>query len=502
MCGIAGILRYDDALIDRDELQRMATWLTHRGPDDANTHVHGRCGLAHTRLSIIDLSDGVQPMHAPAHGSHGPLTVIFNGEIYNHRKLRHDLSGRGHVFTTNHSDTEVLLHGYRQWGRDLPSKLSGMFAFAIWNEDEQTLFLARDRVGKKPLFYSDDGVKLTFASEIGPIVASMRDRQVNHSALNRYLRFGYCGYESLAAGVMELAPAHWMEIAAGRRTKSEQYWSAASAAESSDGDSIEQVLQQAVSSRLEADVPLGCFLSGGIDSSLVAALAQQSLKQQGNDTLKTFSVRMPVSSYDESEAAAAVARHISSEHVQLEASADADIIDDLVRMTSVYGEPTADSSILPTFWLSRATRPHVKAVLSGDGGDELFGGYDRYRALRILAQHRWWVKCLPTWLLRSTNPKSKRARLRRLAQSAQHATPPDQYQSMIHLFTDKQIEQLLLYERSNEKITVADKWPDEADNRRAAMQWDFAHYLPMEVLRKVDRASHGGRPGGALSVAG
>ncbi len=496
MCGIAGILRYDQAPVDPRLLAAMRDRLQHRGPDGQGLTLLDPCGLAHTRRSILDHAGGAQPMQLTQRGDDGALAVVFNGEIYNHRDLRHTLAGLGHVFTSDHSDTEVLLHGYRQWGTDLPRRLLGMFAFAIWDQREHSLLLARDPLGKKPLFYRDDQQCCAFASEIPALLLPDWPRRIDQQALQRYLQLGYAGYDSLILGIHELPPAHWLRLRPGARAQLACYWSP-DAADNPDVPTpasdpskllaqLEELLTQAVARRLEADVPLGCFLSGGIDSTLIAALAQRTLQRLGKPPLRTFSVRMPDARYDESAVAQETARMLGTEHHTLDATLSGDLDGELRYLMASYGEPTADSSLLPTYWLSRAVSRQAKVALSGDGGDELFGGYDRYRALRLLGQVRPLVKMLPPTLGAGVPARSWRGRLSRLIDAAGPGTPGEQYRRMIHLFTDEQLVELGL---RGEPMPLPD-WPtDDHDRVRAAMAWDRTHYLPQEVLRKVDRAS-------------
>lgn len=496
MCGIAGILRFDDRPIGDERLTAMLDHLRHRGPDGDGMVKIGRCSLAHTRLSIIDLPDGAQPMTMPRRGDQGPLTVVFNGEIYNHRDLRRQLESQGHRFISDHSDTEVLLHGYRQWGTDLPARLEGMFAFAIWDVDASTLFLVRDRTGKKPLYVWRRDGEMMFASLVATLLRGRGERgrpAIDPQAMLMFLRLGYTGHQSLIAGIAEIPPAHWLSVAPDGVQTLHRYWSPPAIAPGPTEDvmaMLTSVLEQAVAQRLEADVPLGCFLSGGIDSSVVAALAQRQLRSAGGEALRTFSVKMPALDFDESAHARAMANHIGANHRELVAEPGS-VADDLGLLVRVSGEPTADSSILPTYWLSRATRGHVKVAISGDGGDELFAGYDRYRAIRLLAGHRWWLHHVPAGFFGSVDPRSRRTRFRRLLDAARCPEPARQYQSMIHLFSDGQIPELspALAGQCMPPYAPVPDWPREPDVAASARQWDFQHYLPMDLLRKVDRAS-------------
>ncbi len=506
MCGIAGIVRFDDQPIERRRLEAMRDHLRHRGPDGEGIAAYERCALVHTRLAIIDLLSGQQPMHvaraadlAGGASGGGPLHLVFNGEIYNHRALRQQLEKLGHRFTSDHSDTEVLLLGYRQWGLELPKHLHGMFAFAIWDEDAQRLVLVRDRTGKKPLYVFRRDRELCFASLAATVRAGLPSGLrpgINPSALRNYLRLGYTFRASLIDGIEEIAAAHLMVVDAQGAVTTHQYWQPPPISLTSTSlgavASTREVLMEAVSTRLEADVPLGCFLSGGIDSSVIAALAQRKLQAEGRGPLHTFSVAMPDLDYDESRFAQRVARAIGAEHVRLEADPSHDIVGDLTRLVAIAGEPLADSSILPTHWLSRATRQHVKVALSGDGGDELFGGYDRYRALWLLQRLRGILRLAPTGMLTAVEPRSRRARLRRLREAARFDTPARQYLSMVHLFTDEQIASLGVATQecwSGGESGGVPGWPAEAEPVSAARRWDLTHYLPFVLMRKVDRAS-------------
>jgi len=506
MCGIAGIIRFDDAPIAPERARRMLEHLRPRGPDGEGVISFQRCTLAQTRLSIIDLLSGAQPMHVRDASGEPVLSLVFNGEIYNHRKLRRLLESRGHRFQSSHSDTEVLLYGYREWSEELPKHLQGMFAFAIWDHAERALFLCRDRTGEKPLYVrhrTDDGgrpVELSFASMVATLVhgaESNASLPVDGAALGHYLRLGYHATRSLLSGVHELAPAHWMQIDSDGLTRTQPYWRPPPVSQSSTSigakAGLRELLNEAIASRLEADVPIGCFLSGGVDSSIIAAIAQQTLRERGEGALKTFSVSMPAARYDESPHARRVAEHLGTNHTELPAFPSTDVIDDLQSLIAFSGEPTGDSSILPTYWVSRLTREHVKVALSGDGGDELFGGYDRYRAMRFLDQCGALLRATPERWRGAAEPKSWRAKIRRLAYAAHGEDPAQRYRRMIELFPEPQIESFAgpadpARMDSGTTDSLAD-WPDEPDPVHAAMRWDLIHYLPFDLLRKTDRAS-------------
>lgn len=498
MCGIAGQFRFDDRPIDRAKLEAMQAAIANRGPDGQGTLQVDRCGLTHARLAIIDLLSGDQPMsldQVDQPKSAGPLHLVFNGEIYNHQEIRRKLERLGHQFKSEHSDTEVLLYGYRQWGKMLPKHIHGMYAFVIYDEAERELFMVRDRIGKKPLYYLHDGHDVTFASTIAAIhqAKPFSANDIDYEAIHLFMRFGYPFDNGILAGVEEVPPAHWMKIDSRGRSEMQSYWRPPPISKTSTAigavAALREVLTEAVNARLEADVELGCFLSGGIDSAVVAGLAQKRLNDIGGDPMKTFCVKMPVADYDESEHAAVVAKHLGTNHTELVAEPES-VIDDLKLLMATNGDLTADSSILPTYWLCKATRQHVKAALSGDGGDEMFGGYNRYRAMRLLQKNRWWLQHLPTGWVNTYNSRSRRTSVRRIIEAARVGPEPSrQYQQMVHLFNERQLEQLGVVDVAEYDVLPVPDWPGEPMAIHAAMRWDMMHYLPYELLRKVDRAS-------------
>lgn len=356
----------------------MCRLIAHRGPDGFGELCTGPMGFGHRRLAIIDLSPlGAQPMQS----DDGAVTITFNGEIYNYLELRHDLTQRGHRFRS-HSDTEVILAAYREWGPGAIERLAGMFALALWDAPRRRLLLARDRVGKKPLFYRTDAAGLSFASEPKAFLA---EREFNATpdlqAISEYLSFQYVpAPRSAFVGVHKLPPAHMMIVEDGRMTTT-RYWrlSYAGQPDLDEGDALEQLdahLRQAVKRRLISDVPLGAFLSGGIDSSLVVSYMAELAP-----TVRTFSIGFAEQEYNELPAARLVAERYGTQHVEFVVAPEA--VELLPQLVWHYGEPFADSSALPTYILSELTRRHVTVALNGDGGDESFAGYDRYRALQM-----------------------------------------------------------------------------------------------------------------------
>jgi len=485
MCGIAGILRFDGSAPDQDRLDAMRAHLQHRGPEGHGVGSFGPCGMTATRLSVIDVLSGDQPMslpadHASAHDGKyatlGALHLVFNGEIYNHRELRAKLEKRGHRFRSDHADTEVLLFGYRQWGDRLPRHIQGMFAFAIYDEDKRCLFLCRDRAGAKPLFYRKGGDAIVFASLAGAVLRGGEPGArpgVNHAALRTFLRYGFTFGQSLHDGIQSLPPAHWIRVEATGKVKSASYWRPPPISLTSTAmgavDSLKEVLTEAIVARLEADVPYGCFLSGALNSSVIAALAQQHLKQQGQPALHTFSVSLPDLDYDESRHAQAVAQHIGAQHTAIRATPGR-TIEDIRTLVQMSGDPFADPAMLTTYWLCRSAREHIRVALTGIGGDEIFGGHKRYLRLRRYQRHGWWLRLNPA------GPEAGRE-------------PAHQYQALIRLFDEHQIADLLGEPRPESPAHAAEDWPGGDDHVHSAMRWDLRHALPQDVLRRADHAS-------------
>jgi asparagine synthase (glutamine-hydrolysing) len=380
MCGITGALDRTAAVTPdamAANVAAMTRQLFHRGPEVGGVEVVGSCGLGHRRLAIIDLNPRAsQPMTT----ADGKLWLVYNGEIYNFQELRSELEAAGCVFRTT-SDTEVLLHGWRVWGESMVAKLRGFFAFALWDETAQTLFLARDRFGKKPLFYHDDGRLFLFGSEIKAMLAWPGfDRRVDLAVIHDFLTYHYCiGEASAFAGVRKLPPAHYMVVRAGHPTRLQRYWRLAEVDPSQGARPVEDLalelverLDEAVRCRLIADVPLGAFLSGGVDSSAVVA----RMATMSSQAVKTFSVGFDIDGFDETPFALQVAERYGTDHRSFIMGYD--LVAELPKLIWHYGEPYADSSALVTYALSREIRKHVTVALTGDGGDEVFLGYSRY----------------------------------------------------------------------------------------------------------------------------
>ena len=382
MCGIAGFVGAGGSA----DLQRMTRRLTHRGPDAEGYFEKADAGvfLGHRRLSIIDLAGGAQPMVS----SDGALAIIFNGEIYNHPELRRELLGKGHVFATDHSDTEVLLHAWREWGEGMLSRLNGMWAFAIHDSRTGRLFLARDRFGKKPLYYFQRNGTFAFASELTALLEHpLAPRNQSEIARVKFLAHALIpAPHSAIEGIFKLPAAHHLTLAPGGGSpRLTRYWrytlepEESGKSESALASELLEILTRATRRRLVADVPLGIFLSGGLDSSTIAALAAREI--QGSKP-QTFTIGFKEPSFDESTFAARVAGYLKTEHHTDTLGLDA-ALEVMPRIFDLLDEPQGDGSLLPTWLLCRFARRHVTVALSGDGGDELFAGYDPFRALRM-----------------------------------------------------------------------------------------------------------------------
>jgi len=374
MCGIAGFIGSGTL----EDLRQMTDLLKHRGPDAEGFWHDQGIYLGHRRLSIIDLATGQQPMWA------GRLGVVFNGEIYNHLTLRKQLEAAGHHFRTDHSDTEVLLHGYRAWGMDLPNKLNGMWAFALLDLDNKILFCSRDRFGKKPFFYAHQPDLFIFASEASALKPRLSP-SLSQLALQKYFAYGYIpAPHSIYQGIYKLPAGHSLlyQIEANTVTL-QKYWDfrlepftqIPKHPEAEWGEQLRDLLDQAVQRRLMADVPLGVFLSGGLDSSAIAALMSKHL---GASQVNSFSMGFTEPDFDESKYAQRVAQFLGTQHHEEVLSLEKA---QALSMIAQLDEPLGDSSLLPTYWLCRYARQTVTVALGGDGGDELFAGYDPFRAL-------------------------------------------------------------------------------------------------------------------------
>ncbi|MCP9883372.1 asparagine synthase (glutamine-hydrolyzing) [Cyanobium sp. Alchichica 3B3-8F6] len=513
MCGIVGYWSHR-LEVPPETIRRMAERIAHRGPDADGVWLDEGAGLAlgHRRLSIQDLSPaGAQPMVSVD----GRLVLVFNGEIYNHRILRTQLEAAGwSAGWRGHSDTETLLAALQLWG--LPealTRLNGMFAFALWDRSTRKLALARDRAGEKPLFYGRTGSSFLFGSELKALTIHPEwHGKINRDVIALYLRYAYVpDPHCIFAGIYKLPPAHWVEISEGQLSAPLCYWQLSEVAigerraddESVLIDELERRLRTAVASRMEADVPLGAFLSGGIDSSTIVALMQA----QSARPVQTFTIGFDVPGYNEAKHAASVAQHLCTNHTELYVNA-ADTLAVVPEIPKIWDEPFADSSQIPTLLLSRLTSSKVTVALSGDGGDELFCGYNRYALGYSLHQR---LNRLPSFLRRGLASAFQAApahtidrvmrhlpsrlrspalgdRLLKLGCVLDHAKGESFYRALISQFHHP----AALVHGATEPETLLSnpgQWPPLDDFRETMMYLDTISYLSGDILTKVDRAS-------------
>ena len=500
MCGICGKVYFDSQrTVTRAELERMSQTLEHRGPDGEGIWTDGHVGLAHRRLAIIDLrAVAGQPMS----NEDGSIWLTFNGEIYNFQELRVELVARGHVFRTT-SDTEVIVHAYEEYGRECLNYFRGMFAFALWDTRTRTLFLARDRVGKKPLYYYRGHDRFVFGSEIKALLADPAvPRDPDPVALDHYLALQYIPAPLTAfRGIRKLPAAHWLELHDGH-VETGRYWKLRYTPKRTIGlrDAVAELqwhLAEAVRLRLVSDVPLGAFLSGGIDSSAVVAYMANAL----DSPVRTFSVGFAEDAFDERPFARMVAERYGTAHTEL--VVEAPVVDILPRLVWHYDEPFGDASAVPSYAIAALTRQHVTVVLNGDGGDENFAGYDRYITDRLL--HRGDIvplslrrasdallKHLPTcW--RQRQPLQKLVKIaavmaqtsgRRYARLGGHFTPEERQSLYTDTFraTVAEADAEGVFEESFAQSDAED-WTDTALNA------DVNLYLADDLLVKMDRAT-------------
>jgi asparagine synthase (glutamine-hydrolysing) len=484
MCGIAGICMRDGQPAPEDRLRAMAAAIAHRGPDDESFLRRGPVGFGFRRLSIIDLDGGAQPIF----NEDGTIAIVYNGEIYNYRELREDLVRRGHRFTTQ-TDTEVIVHAYEERGPECLRDLAGMFGLAIWDGRRDAVILARDRFGKKPLFYFVGPDGLVFASELKALLQDPRcPRTVDRAALDEFLALGYVpGDRCILAGVRKLPPGHWLRWQDGRAIE-ERYWRPEVRATGAPHDWLEETeaaLRTAVRQRLRADVPVGVFLSGGLDSSAIAALACQELGRP----VCTFSVGFAEQEYNELPYARLVAERYGTDHHEIIVRDEG--IDVLEELAWHLDEPFADPSALPTYYVCRAARQQLKVCLAGDGGDEIFAGYSRYRQ----AQRYAWYDQIPVGVrdrvgaaVLAVTPSHLwgRGAVERMRSSG-----PARYAAQMSVFTPAERASLLADarpDRTTERFAYAFEGKGR-DLVSVLQQIDQEHYLPDDILVKVDRMS-------------
>ena len=499
MCGITGYVTNDSTPAERRLLEAMNRAVEHRGPDQDGFYLRENVGLAMRRLSIIDLASGKQPIR----NADGTKWIVYNGETYNYQDLRRDLEATGHKFYTN-SDTEAVVHLYDDHGPECLRFLRGMFAFAIWDEREKSLFLARDRVGKKPLLYShqSDG-SLIFGSEFRALLAHPAiSREVDYEAIDAYLSY-LCvpAPQTAFKQIRKLEPGHWLRWKDGK-IETKRYWQPdfSKKIKISENEAIEEttrLLRESTRLRMISEVPLGAFLSGGVDSSTVVAL----MAQESSRPVKTFSIGFEEQDFSELKYAKKLLEHVGAEYNEFIVKPDA--LEVLPTLVEHYGEPYADSSAIPTYYVSKETRKHVTVALNGDGGDESFAGYERYAAMRFAEKyHRIPERLrqlfeLPIGVIPTS--EVRRSRVRDGQRFVQAAGLPriERYFRWSSTFdaNEKSVittDEFRHLSANADAIGVLDKWFATANGSTvldATMLTDLMTYLPNDLLVKVDIAS-------------
>jgi asparagine synthase (glutamine-hydrolysing) len=503
MCGIYGYYSFSGIGQDVQVGEEATDRLRHRGPDEKGSWSDNGVFLGMRRLSIIDLAGGQQPIW----NEDKTCCIVYNGELYNFMDLRPQLEAQGHLFRTR-SDTEVILHGYEEWGHDCLKKFNGMFAFAIWDNIKRTLFLARDRIGEKPLYYYIDKDRFIFASEIKAIITDKTvPRELNPRGLANFLSFGHAvAPDTMYRDIYKLLPGHSLLVHDGK-TVIRQYWDVgdepqlAKTTILSKNQYIEEIIKlvdDSVRRRMIADVPVGAFLSGGVDSSAVVAL----MKRHASGPVKTFSLGFDVGgAYNELADARRVSEFLQTEHYELNVS-HADLKDLLLKLVYHYDEPFGDAAGFPVYLLSQFARQHVKVVLAGDGGDEIFGGYRRYAADQYAASYQ----LLPRWLTDNFIPSlvDKMPRLRRTKRTVQTLPIRDaaaRYASWLICFTPEMQEELVQSELLWQQMRNYDSiWPypyfyagpkkvGNKDHINTLLYIDLKTWLPDAYMEKVDKAT-------------
>ena len=491
MCGIAGIMSLDGKPVFEEELRSMCSAIAHRGPDDEGFYFAPGVGLGMRRLSIIDLNSGRQP----ASNEDKSVWVVFNGEIYNFQELRRRLEGHGHVFSTQ-SDTETIVHLYEEYGEHCVDHLRGMFAFALWDERKKRLLVARDRLGIKPLYYAEAGGRILFASELKAILQLPDvERKLNWSAVSYLFSFlSTPPAEAIIDGVHKLEPGRLLTASPGRAPVIEPYWELRFEPDSSRDvsyfvDRTRELLDESVRLHMVSDVPLGAFLSGGIDSSAIVASAAKLT----SSPLKTFSIGFTEPDYDEREYARAVSRRFQTEHHELTLGAEG--LDELEDLAWHLDEPFGDSSAIPTYMVSKLAAKTVKVVLSGDGGDELFAGYDKYL---VEGRERD----------RTRLPAFARSLLGRISRAMPDGMKGRKFLGHMSLAgAERYLDSCTLFRREDMKklfrpdifelLAPYEPWRSkaacmESGNTHwlsALQRLDMQNYLPLDILTKVDRMS-------------
>ncbi len=518
MCGVAGVLAGNDA----STVHAMMGAIAHRGPDGTGLYSGPRCTLGHMRLAIVDVENGSQPMSEPSRDAH----IVFNGEVYNHQELRKELAAEERSYWRGHSDTEVMLAAISQWGLEAAvQRFNGMFAFALWDREDCVLYLVRDRLGKKPLYYGWMGSTFLFGSELKALRAHPAFKaEINRDALALYLRHNYIPAPySIFRGIQKLPAGTILTVSAQRVEDLPEpvpYWSMKDTVEMGIAQhfggsvddalaALDTLLRDAVKLRMEADVPLGAFLSGGVDSSTVVALMQaQSVRP-----VKTFTIGFHDAGYNEAKDAKAVAKHLGTEHTELYVTPE-EAMAVIPLLPGLYDEPFSDSSQIPTFLVSRMARSHVTVSLSGDAGDELFAGYNRYSwgrelwrrvgrvprlarsaaasALTAVSPQLWEAafRGLGPALPKTFRQRQPGDKLHKIAEILAVDSPESMYLGLVSHW--KEPESVIIGSReSPTALTDRKQWAKLPDITQRMMFLDAVTYLPDDILVKVDRASMG-----------
>ncbi|MBF89721.1 MAG: asparagine synthetase B [Candidatus Marinimicrobia bacterium] len=504
MCGISGIFSFSsEQSVDGELLKSMNRAQSHRGPDDEGYYLAPGVALGHRRLSIIDLSGG----HQPIFNEDGSVAIVFNGEIYNHKAVKSELETLGHTFAS-HSDTETIVHAWEEWGVDCLVHLNGMFAFAVWDNNQKVLFVARDRAGEKPIYYShlDDG-SVIFGSELKVLKQHpLLDKTLNERSIEDFLTFGYIPEpKSIYQSVHKLKAGHYFLLTQDESTKVVpiEYWDLPWQAieQSTDEtlpEAVYQKLKSAVDLRMESEVPLGAFLSGGVDSSAVVAM----MSQLQDNPVTTCAIGFDIPEFNESDFAQMVADHCKTDHhLDVVSVDDFELID---KLSSIYDEPFADNSALPTYMVCRSARKHVTVALSGDAGDELFVGYRRYRM--HLNEHRVREK-VPAFIRNSViKPLAKiypkldwapRFLRAKTTLESISMSPANAYLNSVSIL--RHSDRFSLYSESFKRrldgYTSKSVFDEQLEGKsfscpvKMAQYIDFKTWMPSDILTKVDRAS-------------
>ncbi len=492
MCGITGVLFFNNDYVDKDLLKQMNNTISYRGPDGEGYFIDKNIGLGHRRLAIIDLSEnGKQPMS----NEDESIWIVFNGEIYNFQELRKQLEEKKHIFKSN-TDTEIIIHLYEEYGEKCLGFLRGMFAFAIWDSNKKQLFLARDRFGKKPLVYYIDNERIIFASEIKAIIEdSSVKRIIDNNALSHYLSFGYIPAPlSIFNNIKKLLPAHYMIIENTGNIIIKKYWDVkfneTNFSEEYYSKKILELIDESTRIRMISDVPLGAFLSGGIDSSTVVAM----MSKNSNIPIKTFSIGSEEESYNELKYARIIAEEFNTEHKEFVVKPNA--IDILPKLVWYYNEPYSDSSALPSYYLAKLTKRYVTVALNGDGGDENFGGYDRYAIEKAMNIYNiiGLNKVIKPIIHSIPEPLTYKNRIRQMKRfvNVSNLNKDERYVNLLTTFDENEKDKIFIENRfgeSNNLMIQEMNNCNSKDQLNKILYIDMKRYLPDDLLVKMDVAT-------------